>query len=407
VRIRELACLCALLCCACKQIDVVAVRDDVQKPRPDAQVPGAGEPDAQTKDAKVPDNVADASPRDAQVPDARVPEMPCPYEMLVPSGSASQLDAAGARKLSHAICSCAGISSSEPLITDAFDGALGAYTRGEPGGDIGVNGEMSIDMSSTLGGRLIVAGSSGLRLGDDVQLDVGDDLAVGGPLEGSLAGARVTGDASIGGRIDLATLAVSGVLLQPAGSERRVSGMSAIGVTQVGDVSVAGPCACDPAALFDTRAFVAAQAPLAMPLPADFVAGDERCAAYRLADGEASSLHISVHAPTALYAAGDLHVTGDVIIESEAGTAVDLFIAGDVRIDGRIALGAGDGQGPVRVFVGGSGTVQLSSGDALHGTLYAPNAELVLSAPLTVNGALFVRRVAASAALTVHYDRDL
>ena len=61
----------------------------------------------------------------------------------------------------------------------------------------------------------------------------------------------------------------------------------------------------------------------------------------------------------------------------------------------------------MRVFVGGAGTLQLSMGGALHGVLYAPQAELVQSAPLVVTGALFVRRVASTADLTLHYDRDL
>jgi hypothetical protein len=60
----------------------------------------------------------------------------------------------------------------------------------------------------------------------------------------------------------------------------------------------------------------------------------------------------------------------------------------------------------VRIFIGGTGTIQLSGGGTLQGTLYAPRAELVAADALTVYGALFVRRVASSAALTVHYDRQ-
>jgi hypothetical protein len=100
-------------------------------------------------------------------------------------------------------------------------------------------------------------------------------------------------------------------------------------------------------------------------------------------------------------------VHGDFIVDTDPGAELDVFVEGNASIDGAVALGSQPGQGAVRLYLGGMGTVQLTSGGALHGVLYAPGAELVLSAPLTVTGALFVRRAAATADLTLHYDRSL
>ena len=70
------------------------------------------------------------------------------------------------------------------------------------------------------------------------------------------------------------------------------------------------------------------------------------------------------------------------------------------------ALSLGDALAParVRLYVGGDGTIQLGGGGTFAGNLYAPRAELVTAGDTEVFGALFVRRVAASGPLTVHYD---
>jgi cytoskeletal protein CcmA (bactofilin family) len=260
---------------------------------------------------------------------------------------------------------------------------------------------MSVETTSEVGGSLVV-GSGGLHLGDDVELGVGVDLRVAGPLEGTLATLRVERNASVGGRIDLTSLYVAGTLTQTAGAERRITGTSQLGGDVDGEVTVPAPCDCADASLFDTAAFVADNASSALALPnADGGVQTPRCASFALPDGEVDDVHITLSEPAAIYVPGDLHTTGDLAIDSAAGAEIDLFIAGDVRIDGALHVGAASGQGPVRIYVGGGGTIQLSGGGELHGTLYAPKAELVLSAPLTLRGALFVRRVAASAELSV------
>jgi hypothetical protein len=396
MRSRELsAALLALWLCGCAQVDVVA-KPQATTMQPsdarvaDARMPDAGRPDTGAHDARVPPLDAEAIP-DAGERDAGPTPTPCRYRMP-PGATPAAQPARALASLTHAVCSCDSIASSDRFSTDAA-GALH--------GDVGVNGVMSVETTSEVGGSLVV-GSGGLHLGDDVELGVGVDLRVAGPLEGTLATLRVERNASVGGRIDLTSLYVAGTLTQTAGAERRITGTSQLGGDVDGEVTVPAPCDCADASLFDTAAFVADNASSALALPnADGGVQTPRCASFALPDGEVDDVHITLSEPAAIYVPGDLHTTGDLAIDSAAGAEIDLFIAGDVRIDGALHVGAASGQGPVRIYVGGGGTIQLSGGGELHGMLYAPKAELVLSAPLTLRGALFVRRVAASAELSV------
>jgi cytoskeletal protein CcmA (bactofilin family) len=401
---------CALALClllGCDQVDVVAVRTpdaaqhDAGMHREDGGMQGRAGNDATVPDAKVPVD----SGHDAGDEDAGMPEPPCPYRTR-PAGTTTQ-DRVFARVLTHAVCSCEAIALGTRLETDAFDGALGPYTRGEIGGDVAANREISFDTTSVVRGSLVAAGSSGLSLGPNVMLEVQRDLALAGPFEGSLAGANIARDARVAGRIVLESLSVGGELVQPAGTERSVTGTSDIHAMRAAPVDVAEPCACDDAVTIDSGALVRAAMSNAMTVSGAAPVLAQHCGEFWLADATTNTLHVTAHDSAALYVGGDLQVRGDLIVDTDPGVELDLFIESNATVDGVIALGSQPNQGAVRVFVGGAGTVQLSMGGALHGVLYAPQAELVQSAALEVTGALFVRRVASTADLTLHYDRDL
>ena len=390
MRVADCALALALSLIGCTQVDVVAVRKQ-----------GAHAQDASAHaDASVHDAAADSGANDAQVT-----EPACEYR--TDAGDAT-LDQVFAGALTHALCSCAAIAISGRLESDAFDGALGPYTQGELGGDVAANLEMSLDTSSHVLGSLTIAGPSGLSLSPNITLDVGADLAIGGPLEAALADARIAGNAAIAGRIVLASLHVGGELVQPAGSERSVSGTSDIHAQRSASVQVAAPCACGDTERIDSAPIVAGGAMQAVIVQGSTPVLAQRCGHFALANSATTgTLHVTSHASAALYVSGDLQVHGDFIVDTDPGAELDVFIERNATVDGTIALGSKPNQGIVRVFAGGTGTIQLSSGGALHGVLYAPRAELVQSAPLEVTGALFVRRVASTADLTLHYDRSL
>ena len=386
----------ALAASACAQVDIIAVRD------------GAGTPADAAADAAAADAAADAAP-DAGPPPAMVP---CPYlQQTVSAGTRSatvaQLVAGG---LGRAICSCTEYVGGGELLVDSFDRAEGPFVSGEAGGDVGANLALRFDGPAQIGGSLFVAGPEGLGLAPDLEVIVGQDLEVGGPLVGAMASLQVGGDAQVGGRLELRELVVTGVLTQPMGAARNVTaGDDGIGELRTAEVVVEAPCACGANDLLDVVMLVNEAVPDATSLPVvpPPVIGS-RCEQYELTDIAVDTLQIMVLESAALLVPGDLQIGGDLTIDTVDGAELDLFIGGNVNVEGRLELGTASGQGPVRIHVGGAGTINLRAGGEMQGALYAPLAELVLGGPLTLSGALIVERVAAtSAALTVHYDRSL
>jgi hypothetical protein len=156
--------------------------------------------------------------------------------------------------------------------------------------------------------------------------------------------------------------------------------------------------------LLDVSALVAARTPDAMPLP-DGPLPAERCAEYAVAGGTLDALSLDVAESAAIYVTGDLALDSLAIAVAE-GAELDLYVQGNLLLGAALDLASATGGGLVRFHVGGTGTIELPQGGALRGALYAPNAELVVSASFTVTGAMFVRRVNANAvdAVVVHHD---
>jgi hypothetical protein len=292
--------------------------------------------------------------------------------------------------LPRAICSCLGLvaGAEGPLLTDAWNGALGPYAsdRVTGGGDVALNLELNLQARGTIGGALIAAGSDGVSLFTGIELEVGSDLGVGGSLRGNGASVRVGGNAAVAGSIDLAELRIAGTLTQPGGKPFAVSSPPELGALANAPVAIDPPCGCSEAELLDIAALVQGELPATTPV------------------GELECPGASANGAVALYATERLHVTSDLRLGTGPGPDLVLIVDGDLLIEGRLELGNPELHRRVRLYVGGTGTIELRAGGSLSGELYAPNAELVLEGPLTVYGALFLKRVAAQSALTVHQE---
>jgi hypothetical protein len=394
----------ALLCCAgCAQIDLVAVPLSA---RPDAGQDAGYDAGYDTGHDAGRDAGSDAGT------DAGSPQR-CPYReqtvRTAANGASVSLDASNASAFAWAICACNSMSSSSELHVDGFDSASAAYAADASSAPViaarvGINQGLRLDDSASISGSLIAAGSDGINLGGDM-LSVGGRLAVGGPLEGSTAHVRVAGNAQVAGRIELAALTVVGSLTQPSGAALNVSGEQLIGQQLTAAVSVAKPCGCDDSQLLDVSAIVQAGVTRAKPLAADAPIDDVDCSEFALAEHSVDTWHIRARSSAAIYVLGGLHVSRDFIVETSPGVRLDIFIEDELSVDGLLDL-RGDTDS-VRLYLGGAGTLPLAGGGELHGGLYAPRAELVLNAPLSLYGAAFLRRVAATAALAVHYDANV
>ena len=323
--------------------------------------------------------------------------------------------AVAVRTFPRALCTCEGYATSTPLQTDSFDSAVGPYAPGGTSGDVGVNGELRASAGVDLRGALAVAGSAGVGLLADLR--VAHDLDVGGPLG---TGVTVTsgGDAHLAGAVDLAALTVAGTLTIPDGVA--LAGAVSAGVTVRAPVAIDPPCACGAADLVDIPGLVAAHADdnqdaeigLAPDRLTDYrgdVTLDLPCGVYYVGpvrgDG---ALTLRVTGRAALLIDGDLALGAPFTVELATEDAeLDLLISGLVSSAQAIVIGRADHPARTRVYIGGSGTIELSGDSRLAANLYAPRAAVALSATATVFGSLFVRRLDQAAPVPIHYDVDV
>lgn len=330
-----------------------------------------------------------ATPRDAGA--AAAQDMHCDYSHAVIAAAAGdgRLADLAAAAQDQALCTCTGLAAADRLRVE--------------GGDALVDGAMSLQAAGEFGGALRVADAAGLMLGP-APLTVGASLTVGGPLLGGESTVTVVGDARVGGRVQLRGLVVGGDLVLDDDVQLAIAGGSPPPVTRQAPAAttLACPCTAGERLASDGAAFDAATSPEPLDTAAaEAVTLDRDCAVYRLDDGAPLPATVLVQQSSLLLVDGDLQLGRGLQVEVAEGAALDLLVRGNLLVDGPLQLGSLGTGGHVRVFIGGSGTIELREGGHLRGLLHAPAAELVLPAPLHVEGQLLVRRLAASAALTI------
>jgi hypothetical protein len=282
-------------------------------------------------------------------------------------------------------------------------------------GGVGIVGTLSGSARITVGGPLVVSGTGGASF--QVDSTIARDLEVGGPLG---AGVALTcgGNANVAGNIGTSSLTVTGTLTVP--STATLGGTINAGATVRAPVTVPPPCGCGASDLVDIAGFVAghetANTNDAIGLPpsrlTDYTGDttvDLPCGIYYVGPIRGmGALHLRITGRVALLVDGDLTLTSPLDIELATGDAeLDLMIAGLVSSNARITAGDPDHPSRTRIYVGGSGTIPLSGDSEIAANIYAPRAAVALSAPATIFGSLFVRRLDQAAAVTIHYDEDV
>lgn len=350
--------LCALAACS-ERIDVAAV------------------PALAGADAAV-DPVACAAPNDALAMDSSE----CTGDWL-------------AAHLGQALCSCGDYAGSAGLTAGAFPGSAGVYVDDAQGGDVLVDGALNLGADAILGGRLAVAGAAGLVLSSGQTLRVAGPLEVAADLDATAATLELLDDAAVGGQLLAESLQVNGTLTMTDPMQLQVSGMSTVATLAEGAVDVAPGCACD-----------GFQPWLSEPAVPDDAADVVVCGSLRRGPLESDG-DVSVAGAGLLQIDGDVGVGGRLTFAVPDGGTLFVIVRGNLRADDGLEAMAEDPRSRVHLLVAGNGTVQLGGGSRLTGSLYAPAAELVVSGPLEVFGALLVRRSAVSAQLDLHFDTSL
>lgn len=313
-------------------------------------------------------------------------------------------------------CVCRDIRVNDRLMTDGFDSTRGPYQSGGLGAGVGLNGSVASSGVLDVGGTLWSASDGGVALGPITI--VKQQLRSGGPLSvrGSLwvgADGLVAGDVWTNG-----TVVISGTLVLAPGAS--TTGNIAYRALARDAVRVPSVCDCAWDQVVPVATVVAAARPpgndnAAVGLDAALLSGpgaprriDFPCGRYYLTSINVSEpLVLHTTGNTAIFVDGDVIARGALTLSVDPGYELDVFVAGSLRVVGRFAVGSPQSPALTRMYLGGSVPLTLSNTTTLAGSLYAPNAPVTAAAPTEIFGSLNVGDLAISAAVQLHYDRQM
>jgi hypothetical protein len=319
-----------------------------------------------------------------------------------------------------AACACDSLAVSGVLVTESFDSSMDGGSSVSGGASIAANGQVATNAQSSVGGS-VWAGGATLGSGTPavsfmspagITSSVALDVESGGGVE--VNGTFLVGhDVFANGNVTLqsGSLSVVGAVHIPAGD-------SAIGVTSVGGV-ISGPVVvpppCDCSNPIDVVSLVSAHqasndddaiglsitgldappSPVALP-----------CGQYYVDGIHGGDVELDVTGRVALFVDGDLNVNAGFKIVLAPGTELDLFVAGNVGLQGTTSLGDVNAPARMRLYVGG-GTVTLSANATVGANVYAPGADVQLASSFEMWGALFAQSLQFSGDFTIHYDTSV
>jgi hypothetical protein len=389
----------ALEACATGDVVFVEAKGDLDAGGPIGPVPGA-EGDASTRPTLDGSAVSDAG------------SVLCTVDGAVPTlalGDGGCVGDLAARAFRFALCVC-----EEASFNAGFSSATSGAVDAGASASVGVNGNFISAQPANINGSLWT------RQGVDTSqsLRVDGELHCAGNLTRS-GTATVRSDAWVGGAINLSQgrLEVSGTLTQPANVINNTPSL-VTGARRTAAVPATTPCDCQPSQLlpitslvqgvagandnavtgFSSQAFSSVSSATTRALP---------CGKLYLAQVSTTApLTLQVGAQTVLAIAGDLDLGAAFTVELTSPTAsLDLLVGGTIRSNDSVRIGSAARPAAVRIYVGGATSLDTSANWEVHGNLYAPTAVLNTSGGAIMDGAVFVRSLAASAPVSVGYDK--
>lgn len=310
----------------------------------------------------------------------------------------------------HAVCTCEGSVLRGPLTTSITETGASPF-----GAAVAWNGRVDIAAPLQIAGDVIQASAEVIVGTAPGALTIAGSLRSGGAIDGALD-FDVAGDAFVAGSIRAHDLVVAGELHTADNASIEISGVDDAPRRFSSAITIEPTCGCDADASLDIAAVVDAarddndnarigldvlslqnaQATRTLALP---------CGRYYVESiSGASDIQLLIDGQVALFVDGDIALEHSLTVTVMSG-ALDLIVAGNVTIAD--ALAAGDQTAPVRLYAGGSGTLDLSRNAEVGGLVYAPRAELLVRESLRTWGPIFVRRISSDGQLNVHYDASL
>jgi hypothetical protein len=292
------------------------------------------------------------------------------------------------RAFRFAVCSCEPLALNGEVKTRSFDSSAGKENA--TGGSIGANAALRSNGTLAVGGSLwtpanMVLSGTGL---------VSQELRAG-------QGITVAGEFTV--ERDLYASAA------PIGSALTVKGSSHV------PASVAPPCDCShPIAIASyVDAFAKDNDDAASDLtpaslsnivePKTVTLG---CGRYYFDEITAHDLTLKLLGRTAIFVKHDVMMNGELKIELAPSAELDLFVAGDLSLNGEHAFGSVDTPAHVRLYVDGP-NVLLNGAVSLAANLYAPNAVIRPNGAYVVRGAVFGKGFEFNGGLDVAYDEAI
>jgi len=322
-----------------------------------------------------------------------------------------------AHTFTHALCTCEDMTISGLLVTESFDSTADAGARGG-GAAVGIGGTCPRGLYANIGGSLTIAGDRSFVAAGFV---VAGDFKIAGAAT-LLTQLMVHRDAWLGGRVTTFALA--------ARVERNVYAAPGAGFT--GSVTVAGtttttpvvveePCGCGPEELLDIGGMVSVGAMRHENAKIEGGVDPTRlndvappgitvrlpCGRFFFGRiGGAGAITLRVTGRTAVFVEGNVQATDTFQLQLDPGAELDLFIRGNLVLTGAAQLGDNERPGALRVYVGGTADIALPSGRGISMNLYAPNANVTISAG-ELFGSVLAKNLTGLTAVRARYDRSV
>lgn len=319
---------------------------------------------------------------------------------------------------SNALCSCHDLQVGASLTTRGFDSSAGPYREGAPGGTgaaVGVDGNVTVGLAGAtldVGGSFSSAGTLPLQITGTLQV-AGDYFAAGSVSVSGLT--SVTRNAWLGGTFSsLGPLTVGGDLHH---ADNVTAASVSVGSSERDPVVVAPPCPCRDDELVPIAALVDAakarndNARLGV-LSTGFIqvpAGSEwnlPCGQVYLSQiAGVGSLTVHVTGMAALFIDGSINLVGGLAFDLAPGAEIDVFVKGDLAVQGPLVLAGQDRPAAGRMWVNGILLFPLSN--PWVGNLYAPHSYVGTATEPQIWGSIVAGDLNGGTHAAVVFDRAI
>src|SRR5262249_32409366 len=116
---------------------------------------------------------------------------------------------------------------------------------------------------------------------------------------------------------------------------------------------------------------------------------------------------IVAHGNVALYIDGNINAQSSLSITLDATSVLDIFVSGTITSGSNFSLGNANYPALTRLYIGGTGTLELSSTPVTAGNTYAPNAKVLWTSETDMYGSIFAGDFEVQSRLNLHHDEGV